>query len=273
MEIYIPTLGRYDCLKTINFIPEKYFHKTFLVVIEKEYSKYKKLYKNILVLPKTIKGISPTRQWIMNQSGDKHIAFFDDDLIFQKRKEKNKLTSCKNIGGLLSLWKQWLSEGIALVGVSSRNGNNRIIEEYTENNRVMCGYALNKDIYFKENLNFTDMEVMEDFHLTLSLLKKGYKNRISYLYAHSQPSSNSHGGCSTFRNFELQKQAAYKLSMLHPGLVKIVTKTTKNSWEGMNKKEGLNKNIRVDVIISWKKAYKPKKSNDKKITNISNFFN
>ena len=101
---------------------------------------------------------------------------------------------------------------------------------------------------------------MEDFDVTLSLLELGYPNRITYKYAWGQGRSGDDGGCSLYRTSEMQKNAAIRLAEFHPRTVKVVNKRSKTKWGG------LDSEVRVDVIVNWKKAFKPKRleNNSKK---------
>jgi hypothetical protein len=107
-------------------------------------------------------------------------------------------------------------------------------------------YALRADTLLKENIRFDDIPVMEDFHVALSLLRKGYPNAIVQNWCWSQSKSNAKGGCSEFRSSEVQTQAAIRLSELHAPFVTVVEKESK-SWAG-------DLATRTDVRVAWKKA-------------------
>jgi hypothetical protein len=144
------------------------------------------------------------------------------------------------------------------VGIGPREGNNHVIGEYTEITRMMRALAYNTEIIKAHNLRFDHLKIMEDFDMTLSLLELGYPNRVSYKYANGQRTSGDAGGCSIYRNRAAQREGAIQLYKRHPKYVKIVGKKTKTSWSDMG-------NVRTDVRINWKDAYKPKirKSNEK----------
>jgi hypothetical protein len=91
--------------------------------------------------------------------------------------------------------------------------------------------------------------VMEDFDLTLQLLRAGFPNRVSYEFCWNQRGSGSEGGCSTYRTGEMQAAAARRLAELHPDFVKVVTKSSKSNWKQGDMQE------RVDVIVQWRKAF------------------
>jgi len=90
------------------------------------------------------------------------------------------------------------------------------------------------------------LRVMEDFDLTIQLLRMGKPNAVIYQYCWNQSGSNADGGCSQYRTLEMQAQAAHQLAKLHSGFVKVTEKQSKN-WKGMV--------TRTDVIVYWKKAY------------------
>jgi hypothetical protein len=86
---------------------------------------------------------------------------------------------------------------------------------------------------------------MEDFDVTLQLLRKGHRNAVLNQWAQDQGTSNAPGGCSTYRTPEVQAAGAYGLQKLHPDFVTVVDKETKQAWGG---------GVRKDVRIAWKKA-------------------
>jgi glycosyltransferase involved in cell wall biosynthesis len=267
MEIYISTLGRYTEKEqnTLKYISEKWKPSTHVVVVEKEYKKYKQLLKDldIIILPKNVKGLSANRQWLLENSHSDFICFLDDDLDFNKRKEGSiQLKKCKNIDGLFKIWINWLQNGYNLVGVSSRNGNNRILSDYEDCTRIMSAYAFNRNTLIKENIRFDRINIMQDFDVNLSLLEKGYPNRVSYKYAHSQSKgSGAKGGCSIYRTPELKRKGSFRLAYLHPKVVKVRSKITKTGWDNMESKAGIEGKVSVDVTIFWKKALKNKIEN------------
>ena len=109
----------------------------------------------------------------------------------------------------------------------------------------VLGY--NKKYLEREQITFGRIPVMEDFDITLQLLRRGYPNMILNHWVHNQGGSDTTGGCSTFRTPELQEKAANMLKEFHPNFVKVVEKETKTSWGGKK---------RTDVTVYWKKAYK-----------------
>jgi hypothetical protein len=153
------------------------------------------------------------------------------------------------IGGMINLLYKWLRDGFVHVGISSRNGNNRIEADYVDVARMNNAYAYDREAVLACGARFDRLKVMEDFDITLTLLEKGYPNRVTYEYAWGQRRSGDEGGCSLYRNDEMQREAALELARLHPGLVKIVEKESKEAWGGFES------STRTDVNIQWKKAF------------------
>ena len=106
------------------------------------------------------------------------------------------------------------------------------------------GYNLKE---FPSDVEWGRTRVMEDFDISLQLLRRGKACKVSYYYAQGQKSSNADGGCSEWRTIDVHNEGAQRLHELHPTCVKIVEKQTKTAWNGLPRK---------DVIIGWKKAYK-----------------
>lgn len=275
--IYIPSYCRVDNQKTLESIPEKLLDKTYLVVYKSDYLKYRKRYgKRVNVLLCPVEGIAKTRQWILENCNEKYAFMIDDDMAFQYRDRDMKMHKCKdkNFINMINLLEDWLDEDIVHVGVSHAFGNNRVKDDYIEIGRMNNAYAYNclkmKIIKDKHNIGFDSFEnkynkrlVMEDFYLTLSLLKWGYKNRITYKYTWSQKQSGAEGGCSLYRNSEMQKESANLLAKEFPELVVVKTKKSSKKWSGFDSE------IRTDVNILWKKCYKNRR-NKVGISNILN---
>jgi hypothetical protein len=112
---------------------------------------------------------------------------------------------------------------------------------------MMNAYAYDTQALKELDIKLGRLPVMEDFDLTLQLLRKGYPNRVSYQYVWNQRGSGAEGGCSSYRTAELQEKAALQLREYHPGFVTLVTKSAGTVWEDMGE--------RADVNIQWQKAY------------------
>jgi glycosyltransferase involved in cell wall biosynthesis len=263
MKICIPTYRRIERQTTLENLPESWLNETLLITNKNETERYFEKYGDrVKVEGIDVVGISATRQWVMENISAKYILFLDDDMEFHKR-ENEKLIKADNedVAIMLNKIEYFLKDGYAHVGVSARQGNNHVIDDFDTVTRMNNAYAFEVEVFKKENIRFDRLEVMEDFDVTLQLLKLGYPNIVIYKYAWGQRKSGDKGGCSEYRTAKMQRKAAFELSKLHPGLVTVVGKKSQTTWGNIG-------NIRTDVKISWKKAFKQTTRNKEGITNF-----
>jgi hypothetical protein len=176
----------------------------------------------------------------------------DDDLYFYHRRsdDATKLREITPIELQLAFadMDTMLRNHAPHVGFASREGANRSTDNLLWNTRIMRVLGYHAGLLKTHNIRFDEMEVMEDFHVALSLLERGHENVILNKYAHNQAGgSGAVGGCSHFRTPELQARNAHRLAELHPGVVSVTKKQTKGAWGGGE---------RTDVTVYWKKALK-----------------
>lgn len=258
MYIYIPSLSRVGRVSTLSSIPENWLDKARIVVSKNEANLYRDFYGKAFILVAPVFGIAETRQWIIENSLDKHALFIDDDMSFSVRcGEGIKLRSASkaDVGSMFLLLESWLNSGYIHAGISQRAGNNHVPDEFEIVTRMNNIYAYDVKAFLNSGVRFDSIKVMEDFHVTLSLLKLGFPNIVSYKYAWGQRGSGAPGGCSVYRTSSVQRDAAYQLLQFHSDCVRLVAKRSKRSWTG------IDNNYRVDVVIEWKKAYRPKQRN------------
>lgn len=255
IHIYMPTYKRAGRIKTLDFIPDRWLKRFSLVVNAEEESIYRRQYSGIDIVSAKVFGIPAKRQWIVDNTVAEYVIMIDDDLTIDYRDSAGKLhaASPEHTGKMFDLLCEWLKGGFAHVGVSWRNGNNRVLHPYSEIGRSTNIMGFNTSVIRDEALRFDVIETtMEDFHMVISLLERGYPNRISFDYAWGESKSSGEGGLFVIRTGELQKRAALRLLELHPNVVRFVGRKNKAAWKGI---ETVN---RSDVVIEWKKAYRPR---------------
>ena len=266
LGIYIPSRGRSKVInkgviaQLLGNLP------IYLVVPDREVEEYKSVApEHVGVLHCEAEGIATTRQWILENADEPYILYMSDDVQISHRNEESKLktSSVDDVQHMLSEIKRLLNSGYAHVGVSQRAFNHATLKSYMEITRMNDVYAYRKNDVLKSGARFDDLKVMEDFDVTLTLLELGFPNIVLYNYAWSQRKSGESGGCSSYRTWKMQREAAFKLAERHPGCVKIVTKKSKTTWENVGAH-------RVDVNINWKKAYRPKCRTEK--SGVAEFF-
>lgn len=259
MQIFILSAGRAGGKhQTLHAIPGLLLGRTRLVVQAAEVKAYAPIAErfgvDMLVLPKKITTISPTRQHLLNKVEDRNFVMLDDDLTFARRHplEPGRYVAAApaDIRGMFTWLDRETSGRHAHAGIASREGANRVTTDVVFNTRMVRILAYDTIKLRDACVRFDRIPLKQDFDMTLQLLRLGYANVVNYEWCHNQPGSNVAGGCSTFRTPELCDTTSRELARLHPGLVKVVQKETKTSWGG---------GVRTDVVISWKKAYEESK--------------
>lgn len=211
--------------------------------------------KQLIVLPQKMNRLSPTRQWILDNTPAAKFVLFDDDLAFATRRkddiEKFVPSTKRDINRMLNKLESSL-DAYAHVGLMAREGGNRVpvgpsmkpvpVLEATRMMRVL-GYraATVRGV----GARFDRLATKQDFDMTLQLLRAGLPNAVLTEFVHNQAGSNTEGGCSAYRDDKMMARSANGLKKLHSDFVKVVTKETKTSWGGGE---------RVDVQVAWKKA-------------------
>jgi len=190
MEIWIPTRNRV-CQETYLSLPQELRERIHFAVPHDD--------RNIVGVfvhktPSEINGIGPTRQWIVDQVQDKKIVMLDDDLVFAIRREDEPTkflpAQPKELIQLINQIDECL-DSFAHVGVATREGGNRDTNSHTFNTRLLRILAYRTDVLRNEGIRFDRLELMEDFDVTLQLLRRGYSNcKINWI-VHNQRSSNA----------------------------------------------------------------------------------
>ena len=189
------------------------------------------------------------------------VVMMDDDLRFYERVNSSSrpipLKKAENVLDMISSLDRMLDK-YAHCSVSSRTQNAQLSRSddsrYVENTRPYRIYAYRTDILKKEKIGYSTGQerfTMDDFFVTLALLTKGYAISVDCRFAHEQISSNSAGGASSYRTLQSHEDSAVTLAQKFPKFVKVVKKSTTNSWGGTK----TNPVERSDVVIQWKKAY------------------
>jgi hypothetical protein len=199
-------------------------------------------------------GISKTRQWIGKFAASEEqpkFVMLDDDLGFLIRRDQEDLTKFQlrgpTKGEVRKMFRDVfaaLEDDVGMVGVSGREGNNRVHERYVMNTRIIRFLGFQTEVF--NAMEHGRVKVMEDFDITLQMLRQGYQNLCFYVYAQGQAQTQAPGGCSDYRTHENHEASATMLAELHPGFVRLRDKKNKSGGEFGTRKE---------VTISWKKAY------------------
>lgn len=209
---------------------------------------------SLLVCPqKYDRHIGAVRQYIIDQHNVKKdgaaLLMLDDDLRFFRRRDDDPtkflrasdsdVRTCLN--QMTTLMRKYAHGGLC-----AREGANREVEPLLECKRLLRALCYDVTVLRKEKIRFDSMVVMEDFHVALTLLERGYKSFCYRAYVQDQTQSNAPGGCSTYRTLDRQAAGARALHKAHPYFVKVVEKTTSTAWNGAT---------RTDVQVAWQRAF------------------
>jgi len=261
IKVYIPSLGRSTLQQTFNELRNVGNVDVKIIISPKERGAYAfhNGEDNLITCPPGVQGhIGRVRHWIINHhlenNEDPRMVMMDDDLTFSTRREDDRTkafpSTKHDLENMMGELRAKLSK-FAHGGILAREGANRLADsDIVFNTRVMRVLAVDAAEIVDRKIDYTRCTYMEDFDVTLQLLRQGMENFVLCDWWHNQPGSNAAGGCSAGRTLEKQAAAAHKLAKLHPDFVTVVQKETKTSWGGA---------VRTDVRIAWKKALGEKK--------------
>lgn len=203
------------------------------------------------------KTLPDAQQYMLENLDAQRIILFDDDLSFAYRVDP------KTIGSRLLPIQMSKTQAVDMIDrlsaylelyahctIMPRMENAMVHEpdEVYERKGVACRSVMGLDLNVirKEKLRFDVCESKGDYHVTLSLLRRGYANILCKQWTHDQCNGPGlAGGCTDYRDDAMHERASKKLASLHPDFVKVIVKKDKSGW-GRD---------RYDVRIQWRKAY------------------
>lgn len=262
MKLYIHTYGRAHKQTTLALLPPELQRRATLVVQAREAKAYAHRVGvggagELLVLPDSIRTLSPTRQWILDQHNvRKHgpkLCLLDDDLRFDKRRMDQKgLFVVGTHADIRAMFKklELALDHFAHAGVLAREGGNRVEESFRLATRMTRILAYDVEQVKKVKARFDRVPCKQDFDMTLQLLRAGYPNYVICDYVQGQGGSQAVGGCSAYRTLKMLDDTAHKLAKLHPEFVSVVRKETRSAWGGTRDAPV----ERTEVVVQWKRA-------------------
>lgn len=264
MKIYIPSRGRFES-KFLDGIYSPMAWRTpniemVYVVSDNEAPMYETAFKKRCLSPEVMaighpQNLSEKRALLAQRIAERNEPIFcmcDDDLSLYIRKGDDvtnlRYPAPDEVDDLFLNIIPELLEDYPMVGVSAREGNNRIGAGsrplLTECTRSMRLYAFRTKDYLSIEAN--RLPEMADFDTTLQFLLKGEKNAVINYYAQNQPQSQLRGGCSIYRTTATHDAVCRRLAELYPEFVKLRQKENLGGGEY---------GTRTEVTIAWKKAY------------------
>jgi len=223
MIVAVPSKGRAGRTTTQKIVPNATFY-----VPESEVHQYAGMIKNVIGVPKTVKGITATRNWVLENTVDPRIVFLDDDVKnagYAKMHDRN----AQQIN--ITDEAVWIAEFAVLFDVTEQMGykiwgvkteaatrSNYIYKPFLFQSYVTasCMGIINDGEYrFDESF-----KVKEDYEICLRHIRdKGGILAARYLHW-----MNDHwgkdGGCKDYRTIEIERDAIKRLIKMYPSMVK-----------------------------------------------------
>jgi hypothetical protein len=250
MDLFVLSRSRFKSSSTLERLG-CCSSRTVLVVPNKQVSSYRQLANQyscgLIGCPDD--GVAMTRAFCGRLSKSGKFLMLDDDLKFYRRVSKSDwhLRYPQDIQHDIEEMLEEVDtklERYVHVAISSREGNNRLPYEGVECSRPLRALAYRTDEF--RALEHGRVQVMEDFDITMQLLRKGHKNFIIAKWAQDQSCTQMAGGCSDYRTHDLHDRNVKKFAALHEPFVRLRTK---------HNKTGGSFGTRTEATIYWRKAW------------------
>ena len=251
MKILIPSRSRPKTMSTPFQIPEKYHGDMAVYVAVEQKADYIKANPNL-----TIRSVSTMNDLLGKKLGlmaadvqDELVMLCDDDFVFFRRidpfePQLRKMEEDDWDDMMLAINDLFAKNpNLYGVGISMRQGNNRLEWNGNENTRLNGCIIYRRELFL--SAEHDRLNPMNDFDVNLQLLRRGFDNHLIAEFCYNQGGTNAPGGSSDYRTLETQAASAHKLAELHPGFVNIRQKENKTGGEFGN---------RTEVTVFWKKA-------------------
>jgi len=273
-RIFIPTVNRPDTQITYENLPSSLRSRVTMVVQAWERPLYN--YScDYLVLPDTPEYhytdyycLSKTRKLIYEAGKNMKYCMLDDDITFGRRNtkyfgmidnmpmSKRKATN-EDVLEMFSLYDKWLDDPDVTVCGCSFNENPPANKIYTNNSSLSSALWINgKDFaHILPDLELTKVRVMEDTCFLMSLLTRGFGNRVSQeflVYNNSVLQKNLKSELWDNQSFEQTHNDHKIVEAMFPGVVTILYDETGKRIPGGFRNYG-------KVRIQYSKAYKQSK--------------
>ena len=204
-KVYIPSMGRAGKVTT-----HKLFKDSHIVCPNREVEEYKKYHENVIGVDDSIKGITNTRNWILDYNTDNyHIQVDDDALSFHSFEcgKLHKFIDPEKIDRILinqfNLCDEW---GLKLWGFALA-ADYKFYREYTPfSTQGVIGEnivgIINNPLRFDSRL-----KVKEDYDYAMQHIAK-YGGALRYMkYGIDVIHLTNEGGCVSYRTKEVEMDA------------------------------------------------------------------
>lgn len=223
MIIAVPSKGRAGLTTTNKVLPNCIFY-----VPESEAHQYSNI-KNVISVPKEIKGITKTRNWILKNTDDKWVVFIDDDVRNCGYTKMNEFR-CEKIS--IKDETFWINEfvkifdlteqiGYKIWGVKTESAPRSVYPympiRFKRYVTASCMGIINDGSYYFNE----DFIVKEDYEICIRhIINKGGIIGIEYLHWENDHWEQD-GGCKDYRTIEVEREAIKRLNKMYPGMIRM----------------------------------------------------
>lgn len=227
MLVAIPSKGRAG-----NVPSQKIISSAFLFVPELEVESYERLEgTNVIGVPDEVRGITKTRNWILDNTDDSWVVFVDDDVrkagwikMNAHASEVRTLTEDQFLAEWAKLFELTEEMGYRIWGTDTK-GEPRAVHPYkpfvfhTYVTASCMGILNDGRTRFDESF-----PVKEDYELGLRcIMEDGGVVGARYLFW-----ANSHwtdsGGCADYRTQRMEDETIARLMTMYPGYIRQVAR-------------------------------------------------
>lgn len=227
MIIAIPSKGRAGKVKS-----QEYITSASVFVPEIEADLYTRLgAKNVVAVPDSVKGITQTRNWILDHVQDRHVVFIDDDLkaagwthLYSHHVKHETITEAQMLAEWQKLFEIIEALGYRIWGLSTETSPRSVYPWkpflfHTYVTASCMGMINEPRTRFDESF-----PVKEDYELCLRCIKEDG----GVLGARYLDWMNEHwvgeGGCKKYRTQKMERDAIARLMQMYPGLIRRITR-------------------------------------------------
>ena len=252
MKILIPSRSRPKTMSTPFQIPDRFMKDVIVYTAVEQKADYVAANPELNIRSvSTMDDLLGRKLELMAQDVDDELVMLcDDDFVFfrridpfepqlRKMEEDDWDDLFEQIEGLFAE-----NPNLYGVGVSMRQGNNRLEPEGNPNTRLNGCIIYRRKVFLSVEHDRTNP--MNDFDVNLQLLRAGWDNHLIAEFCYNQGGTNAPGGSSDYRNLETQAAAAEFLEAEHFPFVRTRIKKNKTGDESLRE--------RKEVTVYWKKA-------------------
>ena len=252
MKILIPSRSRPKTMRTPFQFPKRFMKDVIVYVAIEQKADYVAANPDLNIRSvSTMKDLLGRKLELMSADVDDELVMLcDDDFVFFRRidpfETQLRKMEDEDWDDLIKHIESLFAKNLNLygVGVSMRQGNNRLESNGNLNSRLNGCIIYRRDVFLSAQHDRTNP--MNDFDVNLQLLRAGWDNHLISEFCYNQGGTNAPGGSSDYRNLETQAAAAEFLAAEHYPFVRTRIKQNKGGEESMRE--------RKEVTVYWKKA-------------------